>query len=180
MDNIGAKIKAFRVEQTLTQRELAKRSGVSNATISVLENGMSDPTVGLLVKILDGLGKSVADLVSEPDKQPPHFFFPKEEMVDLGSDRTRFLQPGHNISDRKMQILHETYQPGGKTGPTPLQHEGEEGGFIVRGKLQITVGGQTRILSAGEAYYFNSSIPHHFHNVGDEDCVLFTACTPPF
>jgi mannose-6-phosphate isomerase-like protein (cupin superfamily) len=60
-----------------------------------------------------------------------------------------------------------------------LQHNAEEGGVIIRGALEVTVGTVTRVLKPGDAYYFNSNIPHRFRNVGDKECELVSACTPP-
>ena len=39
-----------------------------------------------------------------------------------------------------------------------LTHAGEEGGVIVKGRIELTVGGESRVLGAGDAYYFKSSI----------------------
>jgi mannose-6-phosphate isomerase-like protein (cupin superfamily) len=35
------------------------------------------------------------------------------------------------------------------------------------------------VLEAGDAYYFSSSTPHRFRNVGDEVCEIISASTPP-
>jgi len=35
------------------------------------------------------------------------------------------------------------------------------------------------ILGQGDAYYFKSSLPHQFRNVGNDSCELITACSPP-
>ena len=78
-----------------------------------------------------------------------------------------------------MQILHETYQPGADSGRVPLSHEGEEGALVISGRLEVTVGDQTRVLKAGEGYLFSSLQPHRFRNLGREPCVLVSACTPP-
>ena len=43
----------------------------------------------------------------------------------------------------------------------------------------LTVGGATRVLGPGEAYYFASQLPHRFRNVGREACEIISACTPP-
>jgi mannose-6-phosphate isomerase-like protein (cupin superfamily) len=60
-----------------------------------------------------------------------------------------------------------------------LSHDAEEGGIILEGRLEVTVGDQVRVLSAGDAYLFNSRVPHRFRNTGSTECVLVTACTPP-
>jgi mannose-6-phosphate isomerase-like protein (cupin superfamily) len=35
------------------------------------------------------------------------------------------------------------------------------------------------VLGPGDAFYFESRIPHRFRNVGDEEVEVVTACTPP-
>jgi quercetin dioxygenase-like cupin family protein len=60
-----------------------------------------------------------------------------------------------------------------------LRHEGEEGGVVVRGEIELTVGDATRVLRAGDAYAFKSGIPHRFRNLGREACEIVSACTPP-
>jgi mannose-6-phosphate isomerase-like protein (cupin superfamily) len=60
-----------------------------------------------------------------------------------------------------------------------IVHRGEEGGVVVRGRLEVTVAGNTRVLGPGEAYYFASQLPHRFRNVGRETCEIISASTPP-
>jgi mannose-6-phosphate isomerase-like protein (cupin superfamily) len=50
---------------------------------------------------------------------------------------------------------------------------------VLRGELELTVGLETRVLKAGDAYAFKSTIPHRFRNLGSEVCELVSACTPP-
>ena len=82
-------------------------------------------------------------------------------------------------SRHSLQVLHETYPPGADTGAELLAHDGEEAGIIIRGGIEITVDGQVQRLGAGDGYMFDSRLPHRFRNVGDEDCVIVSACTPP-
>lgn len=81
--------------------------------------------------------------------------------------------------NRKLQVLHETYAPGGDTVPEMMTHDGEEAGVIVRGKIELTVGGQCEVLGAGDAYYFNSRLPLRFRNIHKEECEIVSTCTPP-
>ena len=55
MDVIRAMIDA-RIEQNLTQKELAARTGIGQADISKLENGTRNPSLKLLKKLASGLG----------------------------------------------------------------------------------------------------------------------------
>ena len=55
MDVIRAMIDA-RIEQNLTQKELAARTGIDQADISKLENVTRNPSLKLLKKLPSGLG----------------------------------------------------------------------------------------------------------------------------
>jgi len=68
--------------------------------------------------------------------------------------------------------------PGSDTGESMLEHEGEEGGVVIQGQIELTVGEQVRVLGPGEGYYFESRIPHRFRNVGEIDAILVSANTP--
>ena len=50
--------------------------------------------------------------------------------------------------------------------------------MVIEGEVEVTVGGQVRVLRAGEAYYFESRVPHRFRNLGNTDAVIFSANTP--
>ena len=78
-----------------------------------------------------------------------------------------------------MSVLRERYAPGADTGPEMMSHPGEEGGIVVRGRIEVTIGSTTRVLAAGDAYYFSTAVPHRFRNPGDEDCEIISAGTPP-
>lgn len=180
MDNLGTRLRQLRRKSGLSQRQLARITGVSNGTISVIEHGRSDPSVGLLRKILEGFGMSIADFFSEKELVEQKIFFPRGEFVDVGAGTVSYLQMGTSVAGRRMQVLREIYAPGSSTGSAPLQHEGEEAGIIMSGRLEVRVGDQQRILGPGDGYYFSSRTPHWFRAAGKEPCELFSACTPPF
>ena len=90
-----------------------------------------------------------------------------------------YLQVGESMAGRALQILKERYEPGADTGRVPLVHEGEEGGVIISGRLEVTVDGERKILGPGDAYYFESRRPHRFRAVGPQPCELISACSPP-
>jgi mannose-6-phosphate isomerase-like protein (cupin superfamily) len=75
--------------------------------------------------------------------------------------------------------MYETFGRGADTGEKLISHEGEEGGIVISGKLELTVAKTSRILGPGDAYYFDSRLQHRFRNVGDGTCVIVSACTPP-
>ena len=177
--DVGARLRQLRQQAGLSQRELAKRAGVSNAIISLIEQNRSSPSVGLLKKVLDGLPMALGEFFAAPGQGRPQVFFAGGELVELAGGRISYRQVGRDMAGRAIQILHERYQPGADSGSAMLQHDSEEGGVVLRGSLEVTVGDQRRVLGPGDAYYFDSRTPHRFRNLGEEECEVVSACTPP-
>jgi transcriptional regulator with XRE-family HTH domain len=177
--DIGERLRELRERLGLSQRALATRAGVTNGMISLIEKNRSSPSVATLKKILDGLSMSLADFfaVGQPARDRP--FFKAEELTEIGGGSISYRQVGSSLQGRALQLLHERLAPGADTGAAMLRHEGEEGGVVVRGEIELTVGKATRLLRAGDAYAFESSVPHRFRNLGATPCEIVSACTPP-
>lgn len=64
MLEIKIKLKKVRLEKGLTQKELAKLSGVSVAYISLMECGKRYPTILILIQIARVLNVKIGELIS--------------------------------------------------------------------------------------------------------------------
>ncbi|MEP6547103.1 MAG: cupin domain-containing protein [Gammaproteobacteria bacterium] len=177
--DVGTHLKAVRQMYGLSQRELAKRAGVTNGLISLIEQNRVSPSVSSLKKVLDGIPMTLADFFTLDLGGQPQVFFPRQDLSDIGTGSVELRLVGNRLAKRTMTILHERYAPGADTGEEMLTHGGEEGGVIVRGKIELTVGGESRTLGPGDAYYFKSSMPHRLRNVGREECEIVSASSPP-
>lgn len=177
--DVGARLKHVRELHGLSQRELARRAGVTNGLISLIEQNRVSPSVGSLKKVLDGVPLSMAEFFTLDVSSAPQVFYSADELVEIGNDGASLRLVAAQRPGRQLTVLHERYEPGAATGEEMLTHRGEEGGVVVRGRVELTVGGQTRVLEAGDAYYFSSSTPHSFRNVGREVCEIISASTPP-
>jgi transcriptional regulator with XRE-family HTH domain len=179
--DLGARLRIVRLRHQLSQRALAKKAGVANATISLIESGSTSPSVSALKRILAGFPMTLADFFS--DELPSinrEVFYRADSLTEIsGGKGISYRQIGSAKLGHTLQILCETYEVGADTGLNMLQHEGEEGGVILSGRLEVTVGELTRVLGVGDAYYFNSNMPHRFRNVGEQPCTLVSSCSPP-
>ena len=178
-DDLGLRFRSLRELHGLSQRALARQTGVSHATVSLIEQGRISPSIGVLKKLLLGLGISVADFFAMEASPEPRPFFSKNELTQLTGEPISFHQVAGGRPDLRVMILHERYAPGADTGRSMLRHDAHEGGVIIRGRLEAIVGNQRRVLGPGDAYYFDSRTPHRFRNVGDDEAESVSACTPP-
>src|SRR5450432_1717636 len=177
--DVGTHLKAVRQMYGLSQRELAKRAGVTNGLISLIEQNRVSPSVSSLTKVLDGVPMTLADFFTLDLAGKRPVFFPRDELPDLGANGVQQRLVGASLALRSMSIWHETYAPGADSGEMVAAPPGERSGVIVRGRIELNVGGETRILGAGDTYYFRNSLPHRFRNVGREDCEIVSASVPP-
>lgn len=177
--DVGGHLKAVRTMFGLSQRELAKRAGVTNGTISLIEQNRVSPSVSSLKKVLDGVPMSLAEFFTLDLQVNPQVFYARDELVDLGDRELSLRLVAAKRPNRSMTIMQERYRPQADTGADMLSHKGEEGGIVVSGSIELTIGGQSRVLRPGDAYYFSSAVPHRFRNVGEEPCEIISANTPP-
>jgi transcriptional regulator with XRE-family HTH domain len=177
--DIGPRLRGVRERNGLSQRALAKRSGISNATISLIESRKLNPSVAVLKRILDGVPMNLSAFFADEHPEPEPAVFRADELVEIARGKVSYRQVGHELAGKNIQILHERYAPGSSTGKVALHHGGQEGGVVVRGHLELTLDGERFVLGPGDAYYFDSSRPHYFRNVGTEECELVSACSPP-
>jgi transcriptional regulator with XRE-family HTH domain len=179
-EDIGTRLRVVRQIYGFTQRELARRAGVTNGAISLIEQNRVSPSISSLKKILDGIPLSLADFFTLNFSPSDNVFFAATDLTEIAfGENISFRMVGRRIANRALQMLAETYQPGADTGEEMLRHQGEECGIIITGCLLVTVGAQEKLLQAGDAYYFRSDIPHRFRNPGEIACTLISSNSPP-
>jgi len=189
--DLGKRLRELREERGLTQRDLAKKGGVPHGMISMIERGRTNPSVTTLRKILEGIDMTMGEFFEPeiPSGTLQKFFFMPAELVDLtahlgqrhGRQLSRLVSV-RQVGDARrhgLQILHETYEPGADCDMN-LKHPVSTGGFVLSGELEVTVGGQRRVLKAGDSFLFDGLIHHRFRNVSDRPAVLITASTPAY
>lgn len=176
--DIPGRLSAMRIAHGLTQRDLARRCGLSHTAIAKIERGEISPTVSSLQKIAASFQLPITAFFGDPQSED-RIFYTREELTHIPLGKHTIRQIGGNLARHALQMMEDTYAPGADTGKAMLRHAGEEAGLIISGELEVTVGAEVRILRAGEAYFFESRIPHRFRNIGDEVCVVVAANTPP-
>ena len=186
--DVGSRLKAVRQANGLSQRQLAMRSGVTNGLISMIEQNRSSPSVASLKRILDAIPMTFSEFFSIEYAGQNKVFYRAEELREINPARVfRMSEDASGVSLRQvgdasthaLQMLHERYAPGADTGVELYSHIAEEAGLVISGRIELTVGEETQVLGPGDAYIFDSRLPHRFRNTGEEDCVIVSACTPP-
>lgn len=180
LDGIGERLRDERTGAGLSQRELARRLGLSPSLISQIESGLSKPSVGTLYSIVTELGLSLDRLIrgrefdeSETEGDPPgdgHLIVHpcERQAIDLDSG-VRWEQLTAQTEDG-VDFLHAVYEVGGSSTPDQslMRHHGREYGYVMSGTLGIQIGFENYELGPGDSIAFASTTPHRLFNSGSE------------
>lgn len=177
LDAIGERLKDERKRAGLSQRELARRLGLSPSLISQLESGASKPSVGTLYAIVTELGVSLDSIIRGSDvaasdssalvKTSPVVRPGERQAIDLDSGvRWEELTA---TTEEGVDFLFATYEVGGSSTPAEslMRHHGREYGYVIKGTLGIQIGFQDYELGPGDSIAFDSTRPHRLYNKGD-------------
>ena len=178
--DVGVRLQGIRKLKGLSQRELAKRAGVTNSTISMIEKNSVSPSISSLKKVLSGIPMSLVEFFSldMEEENSTQVVYKADDLFSISSGEVAFKLVGKAYPNRAFAFLDETYPPGADTGEDMYSHEGEEAGMLIEGILELTVGSEVFLLEPGDSYYFDSSKPHRFRNPGDKPARLISATTP--
>jgi transcriptional regulator with XRE-family HTH domain len=180
LEGIGDRLREERTRTGISQRELARRLGLSASLISQLESGQSKPSVGTLYAIVTELNLSLdrvirgedfsADSVVETkrDTLSPLVHPEERHVIELASG-VRWEELNASSEDG-VDFLHATYEVGGASTPDEslMRHHGREYGYVMSGTLGIQIGFEEYELSPGDSIGFDSTTPHRLYNKGDE------------
>ncbi|MFD1344127.1 helix-turn-helix domain-containing protein [Litorisediminicola beolgyonensis] len=184
--DLGTRLKSLRVSKGLSQRELARRAGVTNGLISQIEQNRSSPSVASLKRILDAVPISFADFFSEQRDDSDRAFPSLEHLASVdpgryhhaGSDAPAMLRVGGDGPGRA-ELLYETYLPGSDSGPSRDDRLVGTTGLVLWGEIEAQIGFEIRTLTRGASFIATAGEPHRFRNRASDPCVLVTARLPP-
>jgi transcriptional regulator with XRE-family HTH domain len=83
--DVGARLRTVRTTFGLSQRELARRAGVTNGLISLIEQNRVSPSISSLTKVLDGLPMSLAEFFTLEPGVAPQAVSSADELTGVGA-----------------------------------------------------------------------------------------------
>ena len=173
---IGHKIKRLRLQRGLTQEELARRCELTKGYISQLENDLSSPSIATLIDILNILGASPQRFFTE--QQDEKIVFSPSDFFEStnGDGKTIWLIPNSQKNEMEPIIL---LLPEHGSSDIRYPFEGEEFGFVLDGKISISVEGTTSYKAKkGDAFYITGDKEHKLVNVGEKPAKVLWVTTP--
>lgn len=158
----AARLKLIRDAFGYSQRELAKRAGVTNSSISMIEQGQVSPSIQSLTRILSAFPISLADFFG--------FKFSLEaraQLVDKGDFRSSLDSSLRQLDARTEHLL--AGQASAFTAPAV-----DSCGLILDGEIQLTLLSGNQLLVKGDSFYIFAGQLFRLINLSNRDASLFS------
>jgi transcriptional regulator with XRE-family HTH domain len=193
--DLGARLRAERLRQGMSLREMARRVGVSASALSQIETGKAQPSVSKLFDIvnlldtsLDGLlagaagrapaGAEPVAVVHADAPDPDHGYETEGFFSFQRSGEHEVLELESGVHWRRLtagslpgvEFLHVSYLPGACSSRDGafMRHAGQELGYVLSGRLVVDVGFESYRLGPGDSISFPAPTPHRLSNPGSE------------
>jgi transcriptional regulator with XRE-family HTH domain len=179
---IGAKIKALRLQKKLGLVQLGEHSGLSPGLLSKIERSQIFPTLPTLLRIALVFGVGLDHFFAESSDRPTIAVVRKNERIRLPAEPGQtapvyfFESLDYPVTDRVMEAYLAEFET--ESGATePHEHVGAEIIYVIGGALTLNVAGEDVELSEGDSVYFDSSYPHSYRHSGKVKCTAIVVVT---
>jgi transcriptional regulator with XRE-family HTH domain len=180
---LGMRLRLARQTRGFTLKSLAEEANCSESLLSKIENGKATPSLPMLHRLVKVLGTNIGWMFEESDSEEGIVFRkgarplitldPLRQGEGISLERVIPYSPGHLLQCN----IHHIEQDGESAGP--IEHAGEEVGYVLNGEVELIVGEQVFQLTPGDSFVFKSELPHHYRNIGKGRASIFWVNTPP-
>ncbi len=173
---ITNKIKDIRKEKNITLQELAEATGVTKGMLSQVENNRTIPSLTVFLNIIKSLQIDINDFFTDFNttatskvifkKAAQYQAFEKENTV--GFHYQRILSSA--IEEYHVDFVLLTLQPNAQRAS--VQTDAFEFKYILKGKVEYTIGNEIFLMEQGDSIFFDATEPHNPKNTGDTEAQL--------
>ncbi len=169
---IGPRVKQARILAGIRMRELADQIGCAESSISKIESGRIIPSLPMLNRIVQALGRDLASFFADDPGAPAIVQRAGERVVTPfgtgGSasgrgilyERMTSLARG-NLMEANIHIV----EPGGGREDR-VTHPGETFGLMLEGEIELVIEDVTYRLAAGDSFSFRNRLASRYRNNG--------------
>lgn len=184
--DIGRSVRFYRKRRSLNLEQTSALTGLSVSMISKIERNLTSPSVRSLFALSKALEIPVGVLFGGQEEATTTR--DEEEGLVVRANARRKLDFGEKRLVKELltpqpigslELLMIVLAPGGSTGEDVFAHDGEEGGVVLTGALELRVDDSNVLLYPGDSFTFRSQRPHSFRNAADVETRVLWINTPP-
>ncbi len=175
--DLGAKIKSIRLMRGLSQKHLAELTGVTPSTISQVEKNLIYPSLPALFRIAESLSIEVAALFKEHGLDKNLFVYPAEQrsiavLDNFSKEDADALWLLPTDLDSSFDAVIIKIRPGKKLAGHFFAHKGEELGYLIAGRLEMSIDNHFYQMNPGDTVFLPKDIPSQWRNTSEGDAEL--------
>ncbi|MFB9927283.1 helix-turn-helix domain-containing protein [Amycolatopsis halotolerans] len=152
LDAVGPRLRTLRNRRGITLADLSAETGISESTLSRLENGQRRANLELLLPLSRAYDVPIDDLVGAPRAGDPRVHL--RPIHQHGMTYVPLTRRPGGVHAYKMLI------PGSSAEPALKTHSGYEWLYVLNGHLRLIVGAKDLTVPPGEAAEFDTTEPH--------------------
>lgn len=172
---LAEEVKLHRKQRGLPLEALAELSGVSRSMISKIERAEAVPSTAVLSRLAEALGVTFSRLMA-PATEREVLHIPASRQPVLRDDASGFQRRCISpvLPGRGIDWVLNTLPPRATTGEFVAHRRGvSEYIYVLKGRLNATVGDRAIMLTEGDSLYFEADAGHSFTNIGSGACEYF-------
>ncbi|MET8146238.1 XRE family transcriptional regulator [Sphaerisporangium sp. NPDC005288] len=171
---VGEQIRRRRAQRGMSAAELARRAGLSKATLSGLEAGTGNPTIDTLDAVAVALHIPLTDLLArDTDSGPVHVPATVASQDEPTRELLRRVGSGHSLELWRLRMPPRTGLAGVPHAPGTVEHL-----LIASGAVAAGPGGDVRELTPGDLLAFAGDRPHSYRT-GDQAADIIVVIASP-
>jgi transcriptional regulator with XRE-family HTH domain len=164
--DVGQRLRELRDEREISMRALARRSGLSANALSMIERGLTSPSVSTLVKLAAALEVPIIAFFRREHQREKVVFCKATERTQVPIVRGLWEGLGGERFTGHMEAFRLTLEAGGSSGPYGMLHSGHEFVFCTGGNLDYEVDGRHYSMEEGDSLIFAAQMTHRWSNPG--------------
>ena len=174
--DIGKRIRQLRVQNGLTQEELASRCELTKGFVSQLENNLATPSLPALMDLVEALGTDMSTFFSK--EKEFKLVFHQNDFFEDSRENAQILWVVPNAQKNKMEPILLKINPH-HSSQVIAPHDGEEFGFVLSGVVSLVYGSRTEKVRRGETFYIKGDHEHYLRNDSASPSQVLWITTPP-
>lgn len=165
--DVGQRLRLLRDERGISMRALARRSGLSANALSMIERGLTSPSVSTLNKLSNALEVPITAFFRQEPMREQIVFRKASERTRVPFMRGLIEGLGGELFTGRVEAFLLTLESGGSSGPNGMMHTGHELVFCLRGTIEYEVENQRYSMEPGDSLIFAAQMNHRWRNTGN-------------
>ncbi|RLB42810.1 MAG: XRE family transcriptional regulator [Deltaproteobacteria bacterium] len=163
---VGERVRQVRENKGLTLEDVSQRTDIDPSYLKKVEEGEVAPPLGVIIKLAKALEMKMGYFISGEENRPYTIVRRQDRKLVSRFDSKKGKYYGYEYEslaphkkDRHMEPFLVTLVPSA-TEEERSSHDGQEFIYVLEGKMEVRLKDEVHILEAGDAIYYDSTVPH--------------------